>query len=347
MANTDHSNFFGLIRLIAAMLVVFGHSFELLGLEYPFKAMYIFVPGPIGVMIFFSLSGYLVAKSWANDPHIVRFFYRRALRIFPALIACTIITIAVMGVFFSNLSLRAFIQHDMTHSFLLNCILYIKFYLPGVFENNPYPGAVNGSLWTLPIEFSCYVILGLTLFIIKRAQSMILLAIVFWLISINQQYFEFYWTRWISESFVIYASDLRYVFKYGAYFFCGACIGFFRLERFLNWFVIALAATLLIGFLQFVYAPFLLPIVVIGLGIRKVTTPFRWTMRTDYSYGIYIYAFPVQQMLASIDPMMPWAPAFSLTAIVTTIFAAMSWHLIEKPALSSKPRTPTTAVGSA
>jgi len=329
------------------MLVIFAHSFELLGLEYPFKAMYTFAPGPIGVMIFFSLSGYLVAKSWASDPHIVRFFYRRALRIFPAMIACTIITIAVMGVFFSNLSLRAFIQHDVTHSFLLNCILYIKFYLPGVFENTPYPGAVNGSLWTLPIEFSCYVILGLTLFVVKRTQSMIVLAITFWLISINQHYFEFYWTRWISESFVIYASDLRYVFKYGAYFFCGACIGFFRLERFLNWFVIIVAATLLIGFLQFVYAPLLLPIVVIGLGIRKVTTPFRWTMRTDYSYGIYIYAFPVQQALASVDPMMPWALAFSLTVIVTTIFAAVSWHLIEKPTLSLKPRTPTTAVGSA
>jgi peptidoglycan/LPS O-acetylase OafA/YrhL len=344
VAGISHSNFFGLIRLIAAMLVIFAHSFELLGLEYPFKAMYTFAPGPIGVMIFFSLSGYLVAKSWASDPHIVRFFYRRALRIFPAMIACTIITIAVMGVFFSNLSLQAFIQHDVAHSFLLNCILYIKFYLPGVFENNPYPGAVNGSLWTLPIEFSCYVILGLTLFIVKRTPSILVLAIAFWAISLNQYYFEIYWNRWISESFVIYASDLRYVFKYGAYFFCGACIGFFKLERFLNWFVIAVAATLLIVFLQFVYAPFLLPIVVIGLGIRKVTKPFRWTMRTDYSYGIYIYAFPVQQALASIDPMMPWALAFSLTVIITTIFAALSWHLIEKPALSFKPRNPTTVI---
>jgi len=329
------------------MLVVFGHSFELLGLEYPFKAMYIFVPGPIGVMIFFSLSGYLVAKSWASDPNIIRFFHRRALRIFPAIIVCTMMTIVILGLFFSTLSLSDYMRREVTWTYLFNCALYIQFFLPGVFETTPYPNAVNGSLWTLPIEFSCYVILGLTLFIVKRAQSMILLAIVFWLISINQQYFEFYWTRWISESFVIYASDLRYVFKYGAYFFCGACIGFFRLERFLNWFVIALATTLLIGFLQFVYAPFLLPIVVIGLGIRKVTAPFRWTMRTDYSYGIYIYAFPVQQALASIDPMMPWAQAFSLTVIVTTIFAAVSWHLIEKPALSLKPRTPTTAVASA
>ena len=343
MTSTNHSNFFGLIRLFAAMLVILAHSFELIGLEYPIKAMYTFAPGPIGVMIFFSLSGYLVAKSWDSDPNIVRFFHRRALRIFPAIIVCTLMTILILGFFFSTLSLIDYTHHEVTRTYLLNCALYIQFFLPGVFETTPYPNAVNGSLWTLPIEFSCYVILGLTMFLFKRTYIVIFLAVGFWAISLNQYYFELFWNRWISDSFVIYASDLRYVLKYGAYFFVGACIAFFRLERFLNWGVIILAAILLIPFKQFAYAPILLPIVIIGLGIRAVTRPFQWTLRTDYSYGIYIYAFPVQQALASIDPMMPWALAFSLTIIVTTIFAAVSWHLIEKPALSFKPRTLPTA----
>ena len=111
-----------------------------------------FPAGPIGVMFFFCLSGYLVARSWANDPHLVRFSYRRALRIFPAVIVCTLLTIAIMGVFFSDISLGAFLQHKVTRSFLSNCILYIKFYLPGAFQNNPYLGTVNGSLWTLPVK---------------------------------------------------------------------------------------------------------------------------------------------------------------------------------------------------
>lgn len=340
ISGNKRSNFFGLIRLFAAALVILEHSFALMGLEFPIKAMSTFPPGPIGVMIFFSLSGYLVARSWANDPHLGRFLYRRTLRIFPAVIVCTLFTIAIMGIFFSNLSLGAFLQHEVTKSFLSNCILYIKFYLPGVFENNPYPGAVNGSLWTLPVEFSCYVILGLTMLIVKTRYSVVILAIVFWATSINQFYFELFWTQWVSDSFVLYASDLRYVFKFGAYFFFGACIGFFKLERFLNWIVIAVAATLLIALKQFAYAPILLPIIIIGLGIRKVTKPFHWTTQTDYSYGIYIYAFPVQQALANLNPLMSWEIYFWLTVLVTTALAALSWHLIEKPALSLKPRNP-------
>jgi len=129
------------------------------------------------------------------------------------------------------------------------------------------------------------------------------------------------------------------VFKFGAYLFCGACIGFFKLERFLNWIVIAVAATLLIAFKQFAYAPFLLPIVIIGLGIRKVTKSFQWTIKTDYSYGIYIYAFPVQQALADLNPPMSWETYLGLTVLLTTTLAALSWHLIEQPALAFKPRS--------
>lgn len=337
MSSANHSNFFGLIRLFAASLVMLAHSFELMGLGYPFQAMYKFAPGPIGVMIFFSLSGYLVARSWVSDPHLIRFFYRRALRIFPAVVACTLFTITVVGIFFSNLLFIDYLQHEVTRNFLLNCILYIQFYLPGVFENNPYPLAVNGSLWTLPIEFCCYMILGLTLFATQNRSSIAILMIIFWSASLNQYYFELFWNRWVSDSFVLYASDLRYVLKYGAYFLCGACIGLFKLERFLSWFTIGIAATLLIGFSQFAFAPFLLPILIVGLGIRPITKSFQWTLKSDYSYGLYIYAFPVQQGLAAINPLMAWEVYFALTVLITTSLAAASWHFIEKPALAFKP----------
>jgi peptidoglycan/LPS O-acetylase OafA/YrhL len=82
--------------------------------------------------------------SWDKDPFLYRFFIRRSIRIFPALIVCILLSVIVLG---STLSIKEYLSHDATLVYIKNIFLHVSYYLPGVFEHNPLPNAVNGSLW--------------------------------------------------------------------------------------------------------------------------------------------------------------------------------------------------------
>ena len=152
-----HNNNINALRFIAAFMVIFSHSFVLVNNELPL--IFGISVGGVAVDIFFVLSGYLIAKSWSRDENILRYFLRRFLRIFPALFVIVLLTIFVLGPLTSNLSPEAYFANPDVYKYLLNAILIRNDYLPGVFENNPYPNAINGSLWTLTIEACMYLLL--------------------------------------------------------------------------------------------------------------------------------------------------------------------------------------------
>ena len=108
----------------------------------------------VGVMIFFSISGYLITESWQWNPKLVAFFVKRALRIFPALIVCVSVTACIIGAAATNLSLRDYFSHPAFPLYFRNIALLISYFLPGVFEDNIYKNAVNGSLWTFRLSSS-------------------------------------------------------------------------------------------------------------------------------------------------------------------------------------------------
>lgn len=152
---------FAAIRLLAALVVVFGHSFPLTGSEGP---GYLGSPAStLAVKIFFVISGYMISESWLRDPHIGRYLRRRALRIFPALFVLCLFSVLVVGPALTSADLATYLSHHGTWNYLTNIALYPNYSLPGVFEGNIYPSAVNGSLWTLPIEFSMYLLLPVLL----------------------------------------------------------------------------------------------------------------------------------------------------------------------------------------
>jgi peptidoglycan/LPS O-acetylase OafA/YrhL len=155
---------FDLVRLFGAILVIFGHSYPLTGVAGPGLAAN--GVATIGVKIFFVVSGYLIAQSWLRDPNLPRFLIRRCLRIFPALIVLIFVTTFIVGPLLSRLPASEYFTHPETYNYLQNILLYINYFLPGVFEKNIYPNAVNGSLWSLPAEFSMYI---LTPFLIAGA----------------------------------------------------------------------------------------------------------------------------------------------------------------------------------
>lgn len=125
-----HKNNLDAVRMGAAMLVLVGHSYALNGLrEHVFLS---WLPlGPLGVYIFFTISGYLVIESWRRDPHLGRFLVRRALRILPGLMVCVLLSVLVLGPSLTSLPLGAYFRHDLVTLYVWNIVLYPVYHLPG------------------------------------------------------------------------------------------------------------------------------------------------------------------------------------------------------------------------
>ena len=339
-----HHNNLTALRWFAACLVLYGHAHAFLGLpEVLF--MQIVPMGLLGVYIFFAISGYLVAQSWSRDPHVLRFMAKRALRIFPGLVVCTLLSVLVLGPLLTSLDANAYWQNEHTLGYLSNIALYISYHLPGVFANNAWPHAVNGSLWSLPVEFFMYLLLAL----IGLVGALVQAALnnqraTAWLVGGMSLLFialAALWALPTQEAMVVYRTDLRHIPMCGVYFMVGASLYCFQWEKHftLSNVLLALVAWLSLSHRTqwFAMASWLvLPFVVMAFGLAR--HPWLVRMHTrDYSYGIYIYAFPVQQTVASFWPQMP-LPAYLLsTFVITVALAAISWHFVEKPALKLKP----------
>ncbi len=159
---------FLLIRLVAATLVIYGHGFALAALgsgQRDFFTQYLGYrySGDVAVAVFFLISGFLVAGSLERSKSIVRFALARAMRLFPGLWVCVLVCALVMGPLITVQSQADYWSSPQTWTYVWSnaSLAEIQWLLPGVFEGNRYSPAVNGSLWTLPIEGSMYLYMGL------------------------------------------------------------------------------------------------------------------------------------------------------------------------------------------
>jgi peptidoglycan/LPS O-acetylase OafA/YrhL len=333
MTRTADNNL-DVLRLFAALLVLIGHSYIFLG--RPERLFLGMTPlGPVGVYIFFIISGYLVTASWDRDPQLSRYFARRLLRIIPGLAVCIVLSIFVLGPLMTTLPLKTYFGQSTTYAYFSNVVLFITYYLPGVFATSRVPNAVNGSLWSLPVEFTMYIvvaILGVT-----RANRWVYLGV-----GVLSALACYFWA-WQHDMYVVYRFDARQLFICGTFFWAGAIFFKFDLVRRLSTTAVALAFTALLflepfppllATLQWV----LLPVVVLAFGFAFSPLLARLTATGDYSYGIYIYAFPIQQSVAYLLPGMPIGRYMLLCVALTFAAAILSWHLVEKRALAFKPR---------
>lgn len=323
----SRDNWFNFLRFMAAIMVIFSHSYGLLKLDSPLPFITSKVSfGSIAVYIFFIISGFLVFKSWDNEPCIARFLRKRVLRIFPALVVAVFLTFFVAGFFLTSLPAVEYFSNLEALRYLKNILLYkIRFNLPGVFENNLYARAVNGSLWTLPVECKMYlmVAVGGALKIINREYTLIMLFVI----SIMYM--------------ALYAID-NYSYRLGICFFMG---GIFYLRRS----VIVLDYRLFFLMLVWWLASFstsyyllstmlCLPYITLYLAFMQQPAYIRsWASCGDASYGIYIYSFVVQQILIwyyhnMISPLY----LFMYSTTISILLGYLSWHFIEKPMLHYK-----------
>jgi peptidoglycan/LPS O-acetylase OafA/YrhL len=296
---------FDVMRLVAALLVVVSHTFPLSG-QPALRIRGVEDLGALGVSIFFVISGYLVTASYRRDPRT--YLVKRLLRIEPGLIASLVVTVALLA--FVTTAPPAEYWREAALYVVRNALLYPATYdLPGVFETAPVAGVVNGVLWTLRLEFSFYLVL-----MVIRADLRLIVALgvacaAVWLAM------TFATPGWADER----ATRITFLIaRNGLLFFAGAALQVTAWKVPLWLGAASAAAFPLLG-------PLALPTAVLGLA-RPGKLP------ADLSYGVYIYAFPLQQALA----VAGWLNV--ATAILAVLpFAALSWFLVERPALKLKP----------
>jgi len=326
-------NNFDAIRILAATMVLVSHHYALTSqMEPTFFGIHSL--GGLAVTIFFVISGYLVTASWQRDPDLWRFALRRFLRIWPALTVAIVLVAYVLGAWVTELPLNEYLAHRATADYLQGLWMQIHFVLPGVFEHNPYRLGVNGSLWTIPIEVRCYIVLGLAgLLGLLKYRPVFLLSIALFMA----------WFLLTSNADL--TGSTHYGRELSAFFVAGAAL--YTLQphwsrRPALWATAIAVAGAIAWFAHWRHTALLigLPLLIIYTG--TLSTPLirragRWG---DPSYGIYLFAFPIQQTVIHYTwPGFGFMGTLALALIMTTLLAYASWHWIEKQALRLKPKT--------
>lgn len=339
------ANNFDFLRLFAALMVVIGHSFWLSGngaLE-PVKVFTGFWDiADIAVHVFFVMSGFLIAGSWANTRSLLSFAGKRALRIFPALIVAVLFTTFVIGLLATKLPADDYLSHASTWNYLTNIFLHIKFRLPGVFAENAFPNTVNGSLWTLPFEVLMYLsLMGLGLIPLRGATirvPVLLAALSFFVVHV---------VTMETTEFARMASLARL----GTFFYAGAALYFFYDRLHWHWLIALVLIVIQLALAQSQAWPVVhaltLPYLVIYVAHLRIPAVANVGKAGDFSYGLYIFSFPLQQLMVQWGGQSLSLGEFMAASLITSgVFAALSWYLVEEPAMRLKRYLPKShAVG--
>lgn len=333
---TRHDNGFDLLRLLGAIFVLYGHAFPLSGQAAPgFLGNHI---QTIGVKIFFVISGYLIAKSWLSEPNIGRFAYKRFLRIFPGFAANIAFVAIVIGGLTTAMSAAEYFGSAGFARYFRNLLFYPIYDLPGVFATNVYPVAVNGSLWSLPVEILMYLTVPVLFFAGREASGLLacLVALIFCAIGLDYARIHV-----PDQPTVVYGTSLLTAVDVACYFQIGALYTYAP-QKYLQRPVFALAVLALCAntvdhyVLGEVILMLLLPYCVVAWGTLRSSAISRVTRGIDLSYGLYLYGFPVQQLLMYMWPELGPQRQFALALPATLALAAASWFLVERPALRLK-----------
>lgn len=333
-------NNFDFLRQFAAFLVILGHSQSLVGV--PQYGLWGHGIATVGVLIFFALSGYLITQSWERDPAYISFLVKRSLRIFPALGLCVLLTALALGPVLTTLPVGEYFSHPGTQDYLWNIVLFPTYFLPGLFTNNTYPHAVNGSLWSLPVEFACYMLIAFIAFGRRSARALPILLTGCLLFAVSIWYFNVYQ----GQQIVWWGTDLGQATLIMPFFMTGAFLCAMRDRIPLRWDV---ALAMVFGLVSLtVLAPgfpiqqitwIFVPYIVLTVGWMSTPLLRRFGRFGDPSYGMYLYAFPVQQTVIYLRGNdIDYVTLTIITTIISAVLGFLSWHLLERPVLALKPK---------
>lgn len=336
-----HDNNFDILRLLAAWFVLFSHCYPLAGAGVPDPLTRLVgndTFGGVGVAIFFALSGYLVTLSWLRSPEASGFLRRRARRIFPGLAACVLLCALVMGPLLSTLDIGSYFRHPLTLIYLKTASgWWIQYMLPGVFAGNPLPNAVNGSLWSLQYEINCYLLLLMVALLplgLRWKALVIAAALLVW-VAVRP-------AALMATPFAAHFGLNYYHSKLGLIFAVGAVLACWRDRWVPPWWAGAAGSVIAwmmpASALQTALYSVAIAVFVLGLALHP-----RWRLRLptrmgDWSYGVYLYGFPVQQVLSlyGAHQSLGFVGYVLACTALTFVAAALSWHWVERPWLRGR-----------
>jgi peptidoglycan/LPS O-acetylase OafA/YrhL len=329
-------NNFNLTRMLAASAVLVSHSYALPWGSWrePFIE-HGFTLGGLAVSVFFALSGFLISASFARRPSLIDFGMARALRILPALAVVTVLTVLVLGPLTTRLPLSDYFRDRATWLFLPKAISlrWMEFSLPGVFENLRYH-VVNGPLWTLYYEVTCYVGLALvcrTEMAVKHTPSWLIFALyaLLYVVLVHIS------GRHHADALIYAQLSLPFVLGMAAYRFRGHI----RANAIIAASLILIAiGSLFLDVLAFEIRMLAVAYTALYLAQVPSNSLLKYNRVGDYSYGVYIYGWPIQQLVLLQNPFTHPLILIAVALPTAIVCGMISWYLVEKPTISQKER---------
>lgn len=329
------NNNFDPLRLLLASLVLVDHGVVMrTGGHHLWGRSAL---GDFAVDGFFILSGLLITRSYLSLKSFPRFTWHRVLRIMPGFFVCLVVTAVVIAPLAALLTGRSpwsvFTGSPTAIRYVwVNAGLVInQFDIAGLLPNNPTPSIINGSLWTLSLEALCYAIVGVlgVLGVLQKARWAVpALALVVWGLTLLQE---------SGADVVIGDLTLRLVLA----FLVGASLWLYADRLPMKLSLLAVAMVVFVASVLLLENYRLVGIVPAAYILIWVGTclPRSLSLRQDLSYGVYIYHWPILQLLAATGLVLAPVPVFIIIgAVLTAAVAFGSWHLVEHPALRQKNR---------
>jgi peptidoglycan/LPS O-acetylase OafA/YrhL len=331
----SRDNGFTALRLLCAFFVLFTHAYIVVGrgAQEPLLHFTRTVPfSSLGVDSFFAISGFLVCGSILRDANPLNFLRSRALRIFPALIVVVALTVFVIGPIFTIDP--AYWHQPATWKYLWSASVYgYHEMIPGLFTTN-HVTLANGSLWTLPLEFTCYLLLlGLSWSRALSARSIVFVMAIMLTLDLGGGF---------QPRDYIFQMELWRLNRFAMLFFGGALLATLG-DRVPYHRGAALAMAVGVGSLlvfeddwHYAYPPYFLLLPYILVTAARSLKSLAWLNKWDASYGVYIYGALVQQIIFVLLPNLGPRTMVWVSAPIILLCGLISWRLIEKPALSLK-----------
>ncbi|WP_207432107.1 acyltransferase family protein [Sabulibacter ruber] len=350
---TLQNNNFDVLRFALAVTVIYSHCYVIYyGKTIDVEPFMVITQnqadlGSVAVNCFFAISGFLIVRSFQNTSSIPSYLKKRILRIYPGFLvafALSMLVIAPLSTIDNSHpqgNVTAYFQEFRGKAFLLNLFTLQTQRAPWSFQDNPLPNMINESLWTIQYEFICYLIvpvLALLGLLKGKWQPLVLFGISYLFFALQE---VAHWFQWENYQGRIMSHPL-YLPKFITYFMAGACFFLYRnhIKRSFGLIIVSIVA-LIVSCIWLPYfnlvAPFAGSYVLFYLAYHP-TLPFpRFARKGDFSYGLYLYAWPVQQLVLAIaGEHLNIYLLFILSGFISFIAAFVSWHVVEKPFLKLK-----------
>jgi peptidoglycan/LPS O-acetylase OafA/YrhL len=330
-----NKNNFDFLRFLFAFIVILSHIIDL-SLFPDFLFLKKYFDTHLSVTGFFIISGFLIAGSYVKTQNIRKYFVKRAKRLLPAYLFIVIFSALFFSIF-SSYNLYEYFTNSMLYKYIFANLFFVNFIqpcLPGVFLNNILC-TINGALWTIKVEVSFYVILPLILLLINKFEKKIVVFISIYFLGLI-----YLLALYLANFIIPEKQGLLLILKHQlpgflTYFISGISL-FFYFDFYMKFKNKLAVISIIVFSVEYYFNLEILRPIAMSLLILYFAYGFKflnnWGKYGDFSYGIYIYHFPIIQMVVSLNLFHKFNPFLVAFSIIITVFflAFLSWNLLEK-----------------